>query len=1038
VLTIGAAVADYQFLNHGVNGTRELFSRDLHLGSVASDISSPLALGSTGNGQPPRGLLLGGQFDETTEIEPSHRKQDYFQFRITPAPGKPLNLSLLTFQLRRNDPASKDAYSVYFDEDPGSGGDNFRSKLDIGQFDTVGQFETVNISLRGRPEMTNLITPITFRFYVWGTQGTGDLRLDNIRVHEVGRDIRGSVYAYYSDAGRLISPLDELGNRVADFSAAGFRHGEAPLPEIDTLFPASRIVRVFPGSGDDGSRIQNAIDQVSAYLRDRNGFRGLVQLAAGEYQINGQINIMASGVVLRGAGDGDNPANSTILRATGTSVRSLVVIGNGADPSGVSSTRREFTEKYVPVGATSFEIEDTSGYAVGDEIFIRRPSPQNWISDIGMDQIPPKTNGTTGLVQWQSGGHDVIYERIITRIEGNRVFINAPLMNAMELKYGGASISRLNDPRISNIGIESIRGVSDFTSTTDENHANTFIQIRSARDAWVRNVTGQHFIYATVHADREAKALTVDNARSLDPVSLITGGRRYPFNIEGQFILMKNLYSEEGRHDFVNNAWHFNHGPNVFLNGVAVNSHENSGPHQRWSTGTLYDTLTSDDEFEAIDGGNAGSGHGWRGANMVFWNIAAPDLRMQNPPTAQNWFIGAIGDFITDTRSGIQEAANQDSRNSHIDFGDPDNPLNSLYVAQRNQADQDRGRDRREYLLGDHDLGEFDGALSADAVEVNPLWFAAVDNATELSLLGSMDGDDVNAVLPITFEPTLESNEGVRSAVISIAVRNLDDAQTGEVWLDSVQDRRSFAALGLHAQSTFNRTQVVTMELAGTDLQKFSDGRLDLAISDAVVDWINVQLLVGEPFLAGDYNRDDRVDGADLTIWGAEFGSDSTLAADGNQDRNVDGSDFLLWQRDAGRQPNPPVAASGEAASSLAASALTANSGADVTTSSKPSADTAIVDAAIRWWAEQAGDDGPEATLSRDSPLPDLPAINRASTGTSAQNAAAFQHERPPRQVRRRTEFSYQVAATNSAMSTVDPTDVGAEIVPCLPRRAVR
>ncbi len=130
----------------------------------------------------------------------------------------------------------------------------------------------------------------------------------------------------------------------------------------------------------------------------------------------------------------------------------------------------------------------------------------------------------------------------------------------------------------------------------------------ACRTAWVRNITGQHFVYATVHATGDSKAVTVEDARSLDPKSIIDGGRRYAFNIEGQFILMKDLYSEKRRHDFVNNSSSSNHGPNVFLDGVSVNTYQNVGPHQRWSTGTLYDTITTNREIEAQDAGNAGSG----------------------------------------------------------------------------------------------------------------------------------------------------------------------------------------------------------------------------------------------------------------------------------------------------------------------------------------------------------------------------------------------------------------------------------------------
>src|SRR4029079_18134553 len=48
-------------------------------------------------------------------------------------------------------------------------------------------------------------------------------------------------------------------------------------------------------------------------------------------------------------------------------------------------------------------------------------------------------------------------------------------------------------------------------------------------------------------------------------------------------------------------------------------------------------------DLQAYNRGNSGTGHGWAGANYVFWNCSARNLEIDNPPTAQNWAIGCIG-----------------------------------------------------------------------------------------------------------------------------------------------------------------------------------------------------------------------------------------------------------------------------------------------------------------------------------------------------------------------------------------------------------
>lgn len=51
----------------------------------------------------------------------------------------------------------------------------------------------------------------------------------------------------------------------------------------------------------------------------------------------------------------------------------------------------------------------------------------------------------------------------------------------------------------------------------------------------------------------------------------------------------------------------------------------------------------------------------------------------------------------------------------------------------------------------------------------------------------------------------------------------------------------------------------------------------------------------------GDFNADGNVNGADLAVWRASYGSSEQLAADGSSNGLVDGTDFLIWQRNLGQ-----------------------------------------------------------------------------------------------------------------------------------------
>lgn len=61
------------------------------------------------------------------------------------------------------------------------------------------------------------------------------------------------------------------------------------------------------------------------------------------------------------------------------------------------------------------------------------------------------------------------------------------------------------------------------------------------------------------------------------------------------------------------------------------------------------------------------------------------------------------------------------------------------------------------------------------------------------------------------------------------------------------------------------------------------------------------------PSLAADFNDDNTVNGADLTLWKGAFGSGPAGDADGDND--TDGADFLVWQRQFGQSITPSTAA---------------------------------------------------------------------------------------------------------------------------------
>lgn len=431
--------------------------------------------------------------------------------------------------------------------------------------------------------------------------------------------------------GRLQYIPDEKGNILPDFSLVGYEHGDHPLPEL-------KVVKTVSPSdaGDAQQSIQSAIDEVSGKAADPNGFRGAILLKKGVYKIPGTLHIHAGGIVLRGEG------NETKLIAAGKGQRTLIDVSGSGDIREEPNTRIPITGDYVPVGARSFQVRDAAGYKAGDSIIVFRPGTDAWIHDLKMDAIEDRG----GTKQWQAREYDLRFERVITAVKGNTIFIDNPIVMAMEKQYGGGEIFKYHFPgRITQVGIEHLYCESEYASDTAEDHGWEAITYNKVKNGWVRDVTSRYFGYSCVSLESFARNISVTGCSCLDAKSLITGSRRYSFYNNGQMNLFTDCHTTEGRHDYVTGARTC--GPNVFYHCSAERTHADIGPHHRWSMGTLYDNITTDGEINIQDRGNWGSGHGWSGVWQILWNCTAKQAAVQNPwVSGKNFCIGLKGEKV--------------------------------------------------------------------------------------------------------------------------------------------------------------------------------------------------------------------------------------------------------------------------------------------------------------------------------------------------------------------------------------------------------
>lgn len=443
------------------------------------------------------------------------------------------------------------------------------------------------------------------------------------------------------------TPYNEEGDVVTDFSYAGFYQGKYELPNSENLPVAATLEPSADPDADDTERIQKVIDDTYANSTNGDYFK-VIKLKAGKYNINGDGLNLKSGIVL--SGEGQSP-DGTILYGTTTLSGKAVININGNNP--IAKTQPAYiTDAYVEAGSRDFTVDSTriGDYQVGDLIQVNHPSSQAWCEQMDMAD---ESLGYGGGGQWKEGSHsDMVQEKTITAIEGNKITVDIPFNVPMETTYAKPYIVKINDSgRIIHAGVENLRVDSYYNgSPVDENHAYYGVKILNAKNCYVRDSSFKHLLYSAVHCVNGASQITVKNCSFLDPVSEIKGDRRYSFYAgwKAQQILFAGCYSYDGRHDY---ATSFASNGIVFTDNVSDQSNEVSETHGTWVTGSLYDNLLhignkTNGFIGFANRGIFGIGYtqGWSGAGIMAWNCLSPAIIGGKPPmTYQNFIIGQWG-----------------------------------------------------------------------------------------------------------------------------------------------------------------------------------------------------------------------------------------------------------------------------------------------------------------------------------------------------------------------------------------------------------
>ena len=273
-------------------------------------------------------------------------------------------------------------------------------------------------------------------------------------------------------------------SRLPDFSFAGYRFGEAPLPEPDVVSNVRNFGAKGDGKHDDTQAFIRAIAETAS---------GAIFIPAGRYVISDILWIKKSNVVLRGAGP-----DKTIL--VFPKPLDDVLPNMSATTSGRPTSNYSWSGGFIwikggygikticPVtseskrGEKTITVEKTTGLEIGQRIIVE-------ITDDGqktlVNHLYSGDPGDTGKIT------KPIHLRFVSRIaaiDGKQITLERPLR--FDIRKEWKPRLQSFDPTVREVGIENL--AFEFPNTPYEGHftetGRNAIAINGAADCWVRNI----------------------------------------------------------------------------------------------------------------------------------------------------------------------------------------------------------------------------------------------------------------------------------------------------------------------------------------------------------------------------------------------------------------------------------------------------------------------------------------------------------------------------------------------------------------------
>ena len=451
---------------------------------------------------------------------------------------------------------------------------------------------------------------------------------------------------------------------IQDFSYAGYKRGEEPIPAIASpVFDVTAYGADAGGAGDSTVAIQNAINAAAV------AGGGVVFLPSGTFRVSPQgtnnyaLRISTSNIVLRGAGTA-----VTFLLNTSTSMTDKAVI-QVSPPSTSLGTTRNITAD-LPGPTRRIPVTNAGSFAPGNIVRLQWEFTNEWITENNQQTWWNDTNGRPS---------NATYFREVTATNSTEGWIEVDVPTRYAMKTRDTATVRTISGQLTHVGIESLAignlqhpgsqwGESDYevagTSASDT-HASWLVRFTNVRDSWMSSVHSRQAASntRTCHMLSNGISLsnclrvTVENCQMRRPQYGGGGGNGYMYRIQtSNDCLVKNSLAEFSRHGFV--VSHAGTSGNVFLQcedrdtqraiGSSSSGYTTSGSgsdnHMHFSHSNLWDQCHAHNSFfTAHHRTTSGTTpHGLTSAHAVYWNTTGSGTRYNDIVRSEQLHYGYV------------------------------------------------------------------------------------------------------------------------------------------------------------------------------------------------------------------------------------------------------------------------------------------------------------------------------------------------------------------------------------------------------------